>query len=222
MIRGLSLSRDLISTHKLSIGIFLIYLFHVSALIGVTIGHQNWFIEKTPLNLSIIFGMLAWLFPVDTGKKILASIIFFFGGMIIEWLGVNYGILFGDYEYGENLGPKIDGVPFFIGINWAVLVLVTGEISNRIKVSKWIKVLIGAGLMVLFDFFIEIPAPIFDFWVFEGGIAPLSNYIGWYVVAVVLHAVFQAMKIEGNFKISLHVYICQLLFFAYFYVFYSV
>jgi len=218
----LSINRDMIKPYRLAIGVFLLYLFHVSAMIGVTIGYENWFIEKTTLNLSIIFILLVWLFPLDTVKKILASLIFFFGGMIVEWLGVSYGFLFGSYEYGENLGPKIDGVPFFIGVNWAILVLATGEISNRIPVAKWIKVLIGAGLMVLFDFFIEIPAPIFDFWVFEGGIAPLSNYIGWYVVAVVLHAVFQAMKIEGNFKISLHVYICQLLFFAYFYVFYSV
>ncbi len=212
----------MIKSHRIAIGIFLIYLFHVSAMIGVTIGYKSWFIEKTTLNLSIIFILLVWLFPLDTVKKILASLIFFFGGMIVEWLGVNYGFLFGSYEYGENLGPKIDGVPFFIGINWAILVLATGEISNRIPVSIWLKVLIGAGLMVFFDFFIEVPAPIFDFWVFDGGVAPLSNYMGWYVVAVVLHIVFQAMKIEGNFKISFHIYICQLLFFAYFYVYYSI
>ncbi|MCA6074799.1 carotenoid biosynthesis protein [Fulvivirga sedimenti] len=221
MIRGLEIRQELISIPRLTIGIFLVYLFHISALIGVTLGYQNWFIEKTPLNLFAIFCLLAWLFPIDSGKKILAVTMFFSGGMIAEWLGVHYGILFGVYEYGENLGPKIDGVPFFIGINWAVLVLITGVISNRIKVSKWLKVLIGAGLMVLFDLFMEVPAPVFDFWVFEGGIAPLSNYIGWFVVAAFLHTVFQHIKIEGDFLFSLHVYICQLLFFAYFYFYYG-
>jgi len=218
----LSINRDMIKPYRLAIGVFLLYLFHVSAMIGVTIGYENWFIEKTTLNLSIIFILLVWLFPLDTVKKILASLIFFFGGMIVEWLGVSYGFLFGSYEYGENLGPKIDGVPFFIGVNWAILVLATGEISNRIPVAKWIKVLIGAGLMVLLDFFLEVPAPQFDFWVFEGGVAPSSNYFGWFVVAVILHAVFQGMKIEGNFKFSLHLLICQMLFFAYFYVYYSI
>ena len=222
MIWAFSLGQSMIKANKVPVGIFLVYLFHISAMIGVTIGYETWFIEKTPLNLSIIFGLLAWLFPLDTVKKILASLIFFFGGMIIEWLGVSFGFLFGVYEYGENLGPKIDGVPFFIGVNWAVLVLVTGEISNKFKIPYWSKVMLGAALMVFLDFFMEVPAPVFDFWVFEGGVAPLSNYIGWYVVAVILHAIFQAMKIEGNFKLSLHIYICQLLFFAYFYVFYSV
>ena len=52
--------------------------------------------------------------------------------MIAETIGVNFGILFGDYEYGENLGFKIFGVPFLIGINWIVLTFITGSLSSLI------------------------------------------------------------------------------------------
>ena len=222
MSRVVSLNRNMFKSNKLFFGIFLLYLFHFSAIIGVTLGYDDWFIQKTPLNLSLMFGLLIWLFPIDSLKKIIASAVFFAGGMIVEWLGVNFGLLFGTYAYGENLGLKIGGVPLLIGVNWAILVLITGEISNKTLVPKWIKVMIGAALMVLLDFFMELPAPIFDFWTFEGGVAPMNNYIAWFGIACILHAFFQWLKIEGNFKFSLHLYICQFLFFAYFYGYYSV
>lgn len=221
MSRVVSIKHILIKSNKLLFGIFLLYLFHFSAIIGVTIGYEDWFISNTPLNLTLMFGLLVWLFPIDSLKKIAASALFFSGGMFVEWLGVNYSLLFGSYEYGQNLGLKIGGVPLLIGFNWVILVLITGEISNKIHPSKWIRILIGASLMVALDFLMEVPAPIFDFWSFDGGIAPLSNYIAWFIIACLLHAIFQWMKIEGNFKFSLHLYVCQLLFFAYFYGYYS-
>jgi len=217
-----ALNIDMFKSKKLEIGIFLIYLFHISAMIGVTIGYEQWFVEKTPMNLVLMFGLLIWIFPINSTKTILASIIFFISGMLVEWLGVNYSLLFGSYEYGANLGPKIGGVPFLIGVNWAILVLITGQMSARLKVSKWVQISLGAALMVLLDFFMELPAPIFDFWVFEGGVAPVSNYLAWFGIAWILHFVFQRLKIKGNFTFSLHLYICQILFFAYFYVLYSI
>ena len=51
---------------------------------------------------------------------LLVYIITFFS----EWIGVNYGWLFGSYVYGESLGFKIGGVPLLIGANWLLLALV--------------------------------------------------------------------------------------------------
>ena len=215
-----SLNIELVKSRKSEIGIFLIYLFHLSAIIGISIGYENWFVSKTPMNLLLMFVLLIWIFPLDSTKKVLASMIFFISGMIVEWLGVNYGLLFGSYEYGASLGPKLGGVPILIGINWSILVLITGEISSKLQVSRWVRITVGAALMVLLDFFIELPAPIFDFWVFEGGTAPMSNYVAWFGIAWVLHFIFLQMKIRGHFRFSLHLYVCQFLFFAYFYAIY--
>ena len=206
---------------KHSLGIFLVYLFHISAIIGALLGYKEWFIPKTPLNLSIIMVLMIWLFAIDSKRKIIASLIFFAAGIFVEWLGVNFSLLFGTYQYGDNLGTKVGGVPILIGVNWAILVLISGEISNKIQVSRWFKILIGASLMVILDFLMEVPAPHFDFWIFDGGTAPLRNYIAWFAIAGLLHLVFQLLKIQGNFKFSFHLYICQLLFFAFFYAYYS-
>ncbi len=208
--------------NALNFGIFILYLFQVTAIIGVSLGYQDWFIQKTPFNLSLTFFLLLWLYPVDSSKKGLASLVFFMSGMLVEWLGVNFSLLFGSYEYGDNLGLKIGGVPLLIGVNWMILVLVTGQISNLITQHRWLRVLLGAGLMVLLDFFMEVPAPAFDFWVFEGGVAPASNYIAWFGIACILHAFFQCLRVEGNSKFSVHLYLCQIIFFSYFYLYFSV
>jgi putative membrane protein len=206
---------------KVRFGIFTVYLFHLSAIIGTLLGYLDWFVPKTPINLLLVFILLIWIFPLDTIKKVIASLIFFGGGMLVEFLGTNYSLFFGAYEYGETLGLKIGGVPLLIGINWAILVLMTGEISNNIKIPKWGKAMVGAAFMVILDFFIEPVAPVFDFWIFDGGVAPLSNYMAWFAIALILHGIFQKMKIKGNFKFSLHLYICQILFFAFFYGYFS-
>ena len=50
--------------------------------------------------------------------------------MITESLGVNYGLIFGNYEYGNNLGFKFFGVPFLIGINWIILTAISANTAS--------------------------------------------------------------------------------------------
>lgn len=212
-----ALTLYIVEDYKLRFSIFLLILFHVAALIGVSIGYKDWFVSKTPLNLFITSLLLIWNYPLDSLKKWLLGLVLFLAGMTVEWIGVQSGLLFGNYSYGENMGPLFDGVPYFIGVYWAVLVFITGNISSRISQNLFTKILIGSILMVLLDYFMEKVAPAFDFWTFEGGIAPLENYITWFAVAAVLHFIFQKAKTKGDFIFSLTLYMIQLLFFMYFY-----
>lgn len=217
----MSLKRYAIVLDKQLLAIQTIWLFHISAVIGITLGFFDFFVPKTPLNLSLAFFFLIWVFPLDSFKKIFLASLFFSVGILVEWLGVNHGLLFGNYTYGDNLGLKLDGVPILIGINWVLLVLITGVISNEFTVSKFGKVIIGASLMILLDFPMELVAPIFDFWEFEGGIAPLQNYIAWFLIAAFLHGIFQWANLDGNARFCINLFGCQFLFFLYFYVYYS-
>ena len=47
-------------------------------------------------------------------RELLCIVLIFWTGIFVEFLGVNYGLLFGEYLYGRNLGPKLFGVPFLI------------------------------------------------------------------------------------------------------------
>ena len=137
----------------------------------------------------------------------------------MEWIGVTYGFLFGEYFYGDNLGLKIDGIPFMIGINWAMLVLITGALASKVKTNWIVKAAIGSGLMVFLDLFIEPSAPIFDFWYWPQGHPPLRNYIAWFFISFVLHLIYQKNIKGGNFQMAINLYLAQLIFFAYFYGF---
>jgi putative membrane protein len=208
----------LLKQNKISlIAVGLLYLFHFSAIIGSGLGYQDWFIRKTPLNLSLIGLLLFVAFPLKSKKGLLLFVFYAFCGILVECLGVNYGLLFGEYTYGANLGPKIGGGPWSIGLNWAILVMITGELSNRFKLNMFLRAVIGALLMVSLDLFMEHSAPLFDFWEFSSGIVPLSNYIAWFFISLFLQLIHQYSQLSGNHFFSLHCYLAQLIFFISFY-----
>lgn len=210
-----------ISINRINISIFIIWLFQLTAMIGISTGFEDWFISKTPINLSLIFLLLIWSIPEKSVRFGIAIGVFFLGGMLLEWLGVHYGVLFGNYEYGNNLGLKIFGVPLFIGINWAALTLASAGIASSILKNKIARVFLGAGLMVFLDFFLELSAPTFDFWFFENGVVPLKNYIDWFGVALLFNFIYQSLNLKGNSTFSYHLYAAQLVFFVYFGGFYN-
>lgn len=206
-----------IKEYKVAITISIVWLFHISALIGVSLGNLDWFIEKTPLNLCLSLLLFFISYPLIKQKQWLAFAIFFIGGMFAEWLGVKFNLLFGTYAYGSNFGPKLDGVPLLIGCYWALLTFITSSILDYSKLAVWLKVILGSVLMVILDFFMEHSAPTFDFWTFDGNVAPLQNYIAWFSIAVIFHIILRLFKINGNKVFSLNLYLAQLIFFMYFY-----
>ena len=207
---------------KENISIFIIWLVTISGVIGIWLGHGDWFLPKTIFNLSLGAAILIWNFPLKNGWKSLViwSIVYLIG-MLAEIIGTNTGILFGNYSYGNNLGPKIIGVPPLIGINWIVLTFLTATIARRVIHFKWLSIICGALLMVGLDFFIEPIAPIFDFWSWDEGVAPLKNFIHWFIVSLLMQAVVYDELPEKNHYLPIHHFASQVLFFTFFYAIYQ-
>jgi putative membrane protein len=205
---------------RLFIAIGVLWLFHVSGIIGISIGYQDWFTSRTGLNLVIMFIALIAFYPMDSIKKWILFFTFGVLGILVEYLGVTFGLFFGDYAYGSNFGPKILGVPLLIGVNWAMLTFICGSIANKLSENIFLKSLLGTFMMLFLDLFMEKVAPIFDFWEFTGGYAPVDNYIAWGVISFIFLLIFHLFKVKGNFLISFHIYMVQLVFFIYFYVYF--
>ena len=149
-------------------------------------------------------------------KELLSIILIFWTGILVEFLGVNYGLLFGEYSYGKNLGPKLFEVPILIGMNWVILTVISGSISNYIsKGSKILSILLGSILMLFIDFFIEPVAPILDFWEFKNSIVPLSNYTGWLITGFVTQILYQYLFKEKELRFSLSLYLAIFVFFLF-------
>ncbi|MFK7833997.1 MAG: carotenoid biosynthesis protein [Winogradskyella sp.] len=201
---------------KLYLSIFVIWLFTVSGIIGILSSYQDWFLSLTPLNLFITFIILIINIEDLKPKVALALSIPFILGFVTEALGVNYGLIFGTYAYGENLGWKIAGVPLLICFNWALLTAVSADVSRFISKNIIAAALIGGIIMTAMDLLLEQSAPRFDFWEFENGIVPLQNYIGWVATAFVAHLGYQAFAIKTNKIISWHILISIIVFFTVF------
>ena len=196
-----------------NISIALIWLFHVSGILGIIYGNSNWFISFTPLNLTLNFILL--LINCKGNKRVLTIIILgFLIGMITEILGVQFGWIFGDYQYGNQLGIKFVGVPLLIGVNWALLTVITGAIAQQFYFNKFMRVFIGLGLMLFLDLLMEPLAPVLDFWVFDGEEAPLQNYLGWAAVAIFLQFGYYFLKVKVNSSFPYHLYLLQIIFFS--------
>ena len=207
----MNLSKETISSNLVCT--LIIWIFHLSGIFGILYGDSEWFINLTPLNLSVSFLLLVYV-----NKSQLKTIIFifscFFIGMISEILGVNFGIIFGDYDYGGALGYKIFDVPLLIGANWAILTVSCSALSATLFDSIFIKIITGVFLMVMLDAVIEPIAPILDFWEFDGGKAPLENYLGWIIVAFPLNCLYHVLNIKVNGTFTNHLYILNILFFS--------
>jgi putative membrane protein len=208
--------------------IFLALLFHITGLIGIVFTpYKDWFIYSVPIVLLIMFLLLS----ITQLKFFRAYIAFFFiaftVGMATEIIGVNTGLLFGNYQYGQVLGPKLYGVPFLIGFNWFNIVFCSGSLLTQcidIVRRKWkvnitsrtftIAVVIGgAAIATGFDIILEPVAVKLNFWSWENGHIPLFNYICWFMISAILLGLKMYLKKISVNTFASSLFIIQALFF---------
>ena len=197
------------------ISVFLIWLIHISGALGLLYYDVIFFAALTPINLYLTALLLMINQKNPRINELIGIGLIFFAGIIVEYLGVNYNLIFGEYEYGENMGPKFFGVPFLIGVNWIIITLTAGGIANTFfKKNKYLTILFGSILMVFIDFFIEPVAPVLDFWEFKGNIVPISNYTGWLFTGLITQSIYYSTFREKEFTFSINLYSAILVFFS--------
>lgn len=192
------------SYFKKHIPLFVALLFHISGLIGILCTpYKVFFVNSTPVVLLTMFLLLS-----STEKKVAQDYFIFFLisfiiGLTTEIIGVNTGLLFGDYQYGSVLGPKLFGVPLLIGLNWFIIVFCSGSVCSQglnflqkkfdvnvpSSVFKIGVVIGGAAIATCFDIILEPAAVKLQFWSWENGHIPLFNYICWFSISVILLSV---------------------------------
>lgn len=175
--------------------IWIIVLFH---LIGVVlILSTDHGASLSYFNL-LLCAILLFLAEKRIKTAFLTLITLFLVGYIIEYIGVHTGLLFGSYWYGDSLGPKFNGIPLIIGLNWYIIVLSSNSIAKLFKLPFAASVLLSGFFCVGMDFLIEPVAIKYDFWSWKGNSIPASNYIAWYVFSTLFSIVYQKYSQEKN------------------------
>jgi len=78
------------------------------------------FVGKLILSLAVTLLILHSVWTLDISGGITFVILSLLTGLIIEVLGVNYGVVFGGYYVYDPLAyPRVLGVPFLIPLIWA-------------------------------------------------------------------------------------------------------
>lgn len=201
------------SPYTFPVSVFFLWLTYVSVLIGMGFGYTDWFISKTPLNQLLCFVLLLLNYPVFEKRLILVFVACFGIGFGAELIGVHTGLLFGDYQYLHNFGPKFAGVPWLIGVNWALLAFVTYGLCNALRIPNLFKAILGSLLMVLLDVCMEPLAPGFGFWAFTDGVVPIWNYICWFMVALPMHLMLIKVQPDANRRFCAHLLAANFVFF---------
>lgn len=192
------LKNFLIQQKEILLIAFLVIFYSVGTIGILTPSVTDQFLELSFLNLML--SMLVVVLARNSKMKefILFLLLCFSVGMLAELIGTKTGLLFGNYSYGDNLGPKFFGVPFVIGFNWGILIVGSASLVNRFSLPLIIKVIFAALLMTGLDYLMEPVAIESDYWSWEGEI-PLYNYICWFVVSLPLHYLyFQTKLVESN------------------------
>lgn len=133
-------------------------------------------------------------------------------GFLVELIGVNTGRLFGDYEYGVTLGPKLWNTPLVIGLNWLVLIYCISTLLNPVR-HRWYFPLAGALMMVAFDFLMEPVAMDTDMWQWAEGLVPVKNYTDWFILSALLFAMVRLFKVKFSNPIAPLLLMIQAVFF---------
>lgn len=192
----------------------LLIAMHLAGVIGLIIPEtQDLFKLLVPFNLLLTTAILLHFEKEKSFKYGLFIFLTFVVGFFAEVLGVKTGILFGSYTYGPTLGFKAFDVPFAIGLNWVVLVYCSAHLSKKISNSTFIRIILGSAMMVAFDFIIEPVAIKFDFWAWEELNIPIRNYIGWFLISLLLHTAFHFLIRSSNNSLAVRLLYIQVAFF---------
>jgi putative membrane protein len=194
---------------------FLLVVIYIVGLLGIGLPLHPDFVRLTPLNLLVSVALLLWNHPVWQPKAMAVLAFIFIFGFLAEAHGTNYGLIFGNYQYGNVMGWQLWKTPLSAGLLWLIVTYGVGVLMNQVA-RAWhflAKAALGAFLLVWLDSWIEPVAIKLSFWQWENNTIPLQNYIGWYIIGFIELAVFHYFLPFMKNSIGLVLLLLQFLFF---------
>lgn len=189
--------------------------FYIIAFLGTIFPFSNkFFVTLIPwailFNLGIV---MAFHMPEFNLRSKLVFAVVAIGGFAIEAIGLNTGMVFGDYTYNGVLGLKLFNTPLILGVNWLFIIYCSAAITSLIRTSVYKKVILAALIVMGYDIILEEVAGSLGMWHWLGGTAPIYNYAAWFLIALIFHAFIKIMKVKIWNRLALAVFLAQVFFF---------
>lgn len=199
-----------------------IVIFYTVGILGFIIPWtHNFFIILTTYALLLSTYLLLLYHENYSKKDILVFLAIAVLGFFVEVLGVNTGLIFGSYKYGEGLGIKLFQTPLLMGVNWLFLTYTALSISDKLTKNTYLQLIIAPTLMIVYDMVMEQLAPIMNMWTWANSSIPMKNYIAWWLLGFLFTRILKRSKINTNNPLALLLFICQFIFFVVLLIYYT-
>lgn len=198
-----------------------IYILYAVGVIGhLTSSLYDTMITLTPFML-LVTGAFVLFFSIKERSNLLLIwvVVTYIITFSLEVFGVETGLIFGEYHYGESLGIKLLNVPLIIGFNWVMVILGSIGIVKLFSENKKNIIIFAPLFALIFDFLLEPLSSKLDYWHWKEGIIPLQNYAAWYFISLLSVLFFIKLKIKFNIIYSSNYYFVQFLFFLFLSIF---
>ncbi len=199
---------------RLLIGKLLVVLLHLVGVVGLSISeYRDAFLDLMPVHLLItlflvLFYHRGWndAFPMSAAAA-------YWIGFGSELIGIQTGYLYGDFVYGQTLGPKLWDVPIVVGVHWFVLSYLTGVVFHKVP-NDYYAAFLGALAMAAVDYILEPVAVALDFWVWKFDIIPPANYATWFGVSFLIHLIYRKANFEKSNPLAVWLLMALILFYT--------
>jgi putative membrane protein len=122
------------------------------------------------------------------------------GGLIAEAVGVATGTPFGHYAYTGTLGPELLGVPVVVPLAWVMMAWPALVVARTLASRGPAVAALGAVALTAWDVFLDPQMVAAGHWTWFDSAPglplipdiPVTNYLGWLLVSVVLMAILNA------------------------------
>jgi len=116
-------------------------------------------------------------------------------GLSAEIIGVQTGLIFGEYAYSNLLGIRIGDVPVSIGMAWVMMGGFAYYLSNRLLSGNRISPFFAALIATLFDVIMEPAAIKLQYWYWNSAQVPIQNYFAWFILTLVFTLTMHHQKV---------------------------
>jgi len=193
--------------------IFLIVSSYIFGIICIKLNFYRELVQLTWFQMLLTTGVLIYVLREKNSLGFYKFLgLSYTVGFLVEIAGVNTGIIFGAYSYGEALGWKIWGTPWIIGLNWFIVTYIINQVIGKWKLQRVVHAILAGIIITFLDYIIEPNAINLGMWSWESQDIPLKNYIAWFVISFGLSYYYHTQNLPSKW-ISKIVLVMMILFF---------
>ena len=112
----------------------------------------NFILKFSPVLFALIFSAIFVFWEERPKTKLIIAGIIIVACYLLELIGVQTVLLFGNYTYGDYLGFKVLGTPFIIGLLWFIVTFSAWQIVLLAgKLRLYEQLTLGAIIIIFFD-----------------------------------------------------------------------